>query len=66
MLPQLHAFGIIRDQIQILFCDFDLDVDYPIHRTELLTYLDELRRLLMEVLNEEEVWIVYCSITRVL
>jgi len=62
----IARFGIIRDQIQILFCDFDLDVDDPIHRTKLLTYLDELRRLLMEVLNEEEVWIVYYSITRVL
>jgi hypothetical protein len=58
--------SITRDQIQILFCDFDLDVADPIHRDKLLTYLDELRTLLKEALNEEEVWIVYHSITRVL
>ena len=62
----IARFGIIRDQIQILFCDFDLDVDDPIHRSKLLTYLDELRGLLMEALDEEDVWITYHPVTRVL
>lgn len=57
--------NVVRDQVQILFCDFDLDVDDEIHRTKLLTYLSELRRLLMEILREEDVWITYHSVTRI-
>jgi hypothetical protein len=58
------ASGIIRDQIQILFCDLDLDYDDLIHHTKLLTYLEELRQLLMDLLAEEDVWIIHYSVTR--
>ena len=54
-----------QDQIQILFCDFDLDSDDLDGRTELLTYLTNVRLLLMEILHEEDVWIIYHSITRI-
>jgi hypothetical protein len=57
--------NVVRDQIQILFCDFDLDVDDAIHRTKLLRYLSDLRLMLMEILHEEDVWIIYHSITRI-
>jgi hypothetical protein len=56
---------IIRDEIHVLFCDFDLDTDNPDHRTELSNYLNELQLLLVEALNEEEVWIVFHQVTRV-
>jgi hypothetical protein len=56
---------IIRDSIHILFCDFNLDVDNPEHQAELTNYLNELRLLMMEALNEEEVWIVYHPVIRV-
>jgi len=56
---------VARDQIQILFCDFDLDADDPVHRTKLLTYLNDLRLMLMEILHEEDVWLTYHSITRI-
>ena len=56
---------VVRDQIQILFCDFDLDAANPVHRQRLLTYLNELRVNLLELLHEEEVWITYHSITRI-
>jgi hypothetical protein len=58
--------SVVRDTIQILFCDFDLDADDPIHRTKLLTYLNDIRLLLMEILREEDVWIIYHSVTRIL
>ena len=58
--------ALTRDQIHILFCDFDLDSDNPNDRTELLSYLSDVRHLLMEALLEEEVWIVYYPSTRVL
>jgi hypothetical protein len=56
---------IIRDQIQVLFCDLDLDVDNPLHNTKLVAYVEELRKLLMELLREEDVWIVYYPVTRI-
>lgn len=58
--------NVVRDQIQILFCDIDLDTDNPIHNSKLLTYLNDLRLLLMEILHEEDVWITYHALTRVL
>ncbi|HVS21646.1 MAG TPA: hypothetical protein VHD88_07345 [Pyrinomonadaceae bacterium] len=58
--------SVVRDTIQILFCDFDLDVDDPVHRAKLLTYLNDVRLLLMEILREEDVWITYHSVTRIL
>lgn len=58
--------SVIRDTIQILFCDFDLDADDPVHRSKLLTYLNGVRLLLMEILREEDVWIIYHSVTRIL
>ena len=57
--------GTITDSINVLFCDFDLDVGIPQHASELTGYLDGIRRLLIDVLNEEDVWIVYHPITRV-
>jgi len=56
---------LVRDAVHILFCDFDLDVDDEQQRAELSNYLNEIRLLLMDVLSEEEVWIVYYPIMRV-
>jgi hypothetical protein len=53
------------DQVHILFCDFDLDVTNPEDANELSVYLDDVRRLLMEILLEEDVWIVFHPSTRV-
>jgi hypothetical protein len=58
--------SIIRDSIQVLFCDFDLAPNNSVQETELVDYLNTIRRLLMDLLLEEEVWIVYHSVTRVL
>ena len=56
---------IVRDDIHIIFCDFALDPARADHLAELTGYLDQLRLLLMEALNEEEVWIVFHPVTRV-
>jgi hypothetical protein len=58
--------GIIHDAIRILFCDFDFDLDNPKHKSELIDYLESVRHFLLHTLEEEEVWIVYHSVTRVL
>ena len=57
---------LTSDQVHVLFCDFDLDSDNPKDREELLAYLGGVRLLLMEVLLEEDVWIIYYPSTRVL
>ena len=57
--------NLVRDHIQILFCDFGLDPSDAEDTRELVSYLSGLRLLLMEVLSEEDVWIVYHSTTRV-
>ena len=58
--------NLTRDQVNIIFCDFDLDSDDPNDREELSAYLGEIRFLLMEMLLEEDVWIIYYPSTRVL
>ena len=57
--------GVVRDVVQVLFCDFDLDVEDDEQQAELASYLAEIRSLLTEVLGEEEVWVVYHPVTRV-
>lgn len=57
---------VVRDNVHILFCDFDLDTDKADQFAKLTGYIYELRSLLMEVLDEEEIWIIYHSVTRVL
>lgn len=56
---------VIRDDVHILFCDFNLDADDPEHREELTSYLTGLRALLLEALTEEEIWIVYHPVARI-
>lgn len=56
---------LTRDEVRILFCDFDLDSDDADDSAELLAYLSGVRLLLMEILHEEEVWIIYHSVTRI-
>jgi hypothetical protein len=57
---------LASDQVHILFCDFDLDSDDSEDAKELSAYLNEIRPLLMEVLHEEDVWIIYHSVARAL
>ena len=56
---------LTSDQIRILFCDFDLDSADKSDAGELLIYLREIRLLLMEILQEEDVWIISYPVTRI-
>ena len=56
---------LTSDQVHVLFCDFDLDSDDLEDSAELLAYLSGVRLLLMEILLEEDVWIIYYPSTRV-
>lgn len=56
---------LVHDSIHVLFCDFDSDTDDNEQKAELTNYLNEIRLLLIEVLSEEEVWIIYHPVTRI-
>jgi hypothetical protein len=56
---------VVEDAIRILFCDFDLDIDDAKQRAVLIDYLEQVRALLMQALEEEEVWIIYYPISRI-
>lgn len=64
-LSDTHG-NILRDSVQVLFCDFDLEPTNPAQEAELVDYLNTLRLLLMEILFEEEVWVVYYSVGRII
>ena len=55
---------VVEDSIRILFCDFDLNPEDPIDYDKLVIYLEKLKRGLMKAL-EEEVWIVFYPISRI-
>jgi hypothetical protein len=57
--------ALISDAIRILFCDFELDMDKPDHSAELIAYLETTKQYLISKLEEEEVWVVFYSICRV-
>jgi hypothetical protein len=65
----LYASGnqidLVPDATRILYCDFDLDLNVPEKREELLHYLEDLRQEMMRLLEEEDVWIVYHPISRI-
>ena len=58
------ALGIVRDIVQVLFCDLLLDLENDNHHPELAEYVDSLRLFLAEVLSEEEVWIICQPVMR--
>lgn len=56
---------LIRDTVQVLFCDFPLDLENRRHNLELAEYLGSIKSLMRDVLNEEEIWIICHSVMRV-
>jgi len=56
---------IVEDSVRILFCDFDLDIDEKAIYDDLVIYLEKLKRGVLKIL-EEEIWIVFYPITRVI
>jgi hypothetical protein len=57
---------IVRDDVQILFCDFDLDADNSDERSGLESYLNDIRSMLLRIFRQEEIWIIYHPVVRVL
>ena len=57
---------IVRDEVRVLFCDFDLDPDDVSQRVKLETYLSEVRLMLLRIFWQEEIWITFHPLYRVL
>lgn len=55
---------IVRDRVQVLFCDFHLDLHNESQLFELTVYVDHLRLFLRKGLREEEIWITCHPILR--
>ena len=57
---------IVEDSIRILFCDLDANLDNRNEYDDLVLYLEKLKRGLIKALQEEEIWIVFYPISRVI
>ena len=55
---------IVRDKIQVLFCDFYLDLEDRDDHLTLAKYVEYLRHFLRRVLKEEDVWITCHAVMR--
>jgi len=56
---------VVQDSIRILFCDFDANPESNEEISCLVSYLENVKMFLMKALEEEEVWIVYHPISRI-
>jgi hypothetical protein len=56
---------IVQDSVRILFCEFDTNLEIDDERLRLVNYLERVKQFLIKSLEEEEVWIVYHPITRI-
>ena len=56
---------VVEDSIRVLFCDFDANSDEPVEYNKLVVYLEKLKRGLMKALDEEEIWIIFHPISRI-
>lgn len=55
---------IVQDEIQVLFCDFNLNPDDEAQVAQLGRYLADIRQTLVEALQEDDLWIVYHPVIR--
>ncbi len=56
---------VVEDSVRVLFCDFDLDSDNEEDRQEIIATLETAKEFLMETLQEEEIWVVFYPISRI-
>lgn len=58
--------ALVENAIRILFSDFELNIENEMHVEHLDELLADVKRFLMETLEEEEIWVVYYPLARVL
>ena len=57
---------VVEDAIRILFCDFELDCEKPDDIVEILAFLEDVKSFMKKTLEEDEIWIVFYPISRVI
>jgi len=58
--------NIVEDAIRILFSDFELDTDQGEDLIGVVSLLENVREFLIATLEEEEVWIIFYPISRII
>lgn len=59
-------FSVVEDAIRILFCDFELNCERSEDLEEITAFLEDFKSFMMKTLEEEEVWIVFYPISRII
>lgn len=59
---QIH---VVQDSIRILFCDFEMNVENDEEFEEIVAYLEMVKNFLTRTLEEEEIWIVFYPLSRI-
>jgi hypothetical protein len=55
----------VQDSIRILFCDFEMNVENDEEFEEIVAYLEMVKNFLTRTLEEEEIWIVFYPLSRI-
>ncbi len=56
---------VVQDAVRILFCDFELDCEKDEDLPDIIVFLESVKTFLMKALEEEEIWIVFYPISRI-
>lgn len=57
---------VVEDAVRILFCDFELDCEVPDDLVEIVDFLEDVKSFMKKTLEEDEVWIIYYPISRII
>lgn len=60
------SVDLVSDSIRVLSCDFDTDPTDATEFNNLVLYLEEIKSGIMRILQEEEVWVVFYPISRII
>jgi hypothetical protein len=55
----------VQDAVRILFCDFELNSEKNEDLREIVAFLESVENFLKTALEEEEIWIVFYPISRI-
>ena len=56
---------VVQDAVRILFCDFELDCERDEDLADIIAFLESVKNFLMKALEEEEIWIVFHPVSRI-
>ena len=56
---------LVQDAVRILSCDFELNSEKDEDLSEIVTFLESVKNFLKSALEEEEIWIVFYPISRI-